>query len=80
MPLPPSSSTIATQQYFNKEVVLLDPECSSLPRGKKRALLHDKHQIADVVEFGMYSGMKEVVHSIEDAFKELIDLSKPHPR
>ncbi len=75
-----STSSQSVRQHFNKEVVLLAPGSCSLPRGKAKVLLHDKHQIADMVEFNAYWGAREVIRKIEDTFHGVLDSSKPPPR
>lgn len=70
----------ARQSHFTKEVVMVEPGISLLPRGKQRSILHDRHQIADMVEFGTDWHEREVIRKIEDTFRELLDLSRPSPR
>lgn len=73
-----SSST--PSRSYTKEVVLLEISQNVVPRGRKRAILHDRKQVADLVEFNMRWSESEVIRKIEDAFRGILDLNQPPPR
>lgn len=65
----PRDAVVAARHYYHKKVVLLGPNCYTVPRGKVRAQLHDSHQIANMVEFDVNWSEGEVIHKIEEVFK-----------
>ena len=68
-------------KMFTKDVVLLTPaDGDFLPRGTKRATLHDEGRIANIVEFQSSWSERKVREHIENCFKEIIDPEKPYPR
>ena len=65
---------------YTKEVVLVDRMDDSVPRGKKKSLLHDKNQVADAMDFYPSWTEQMVREKIEGSFKNALDFSKPFPR
>ena len=71
---------IGIAKTFTKDVILLvraDGDC--IPRGSRRAMLHDESRIANIVDFQSWTE-RQVTERIASCFKGVIDVAKPYPR
>lgn len=76
-----ASTVVGVAKKFTKDIILLArADGDSIPRGSKRAVLHDEARIANMVDFQSSWNERQVMERIESCFKGVIDLAKPYPR
>ena len=76
-----ASTVVAIAKTFTKDVVLLTRhDGDRVPRGARRAALHDSGRIANMVDFKSCWSEQTVREHIEHLFKGVIDTTKPYPR
>ena len=72
---------IGIAKTFTKDIVLLTAaDGDSVPRGSKRAVLHNDSRIANMVDFRSSWTEQEVIQRIDSCFKGIIDVAQPSPR
>ena len=75
-----SGRVFAIAKTFTRDVVLLAPSETSVPRGTSRSALHDDGRIINMVDFNSAWDEEKMAERIEKCFQGLLDVSKPYPR
>ena len=75
-----SGRVFAIAKTFTRDVVLLAPSETSVPRGTSRSVLHDEGRIIDMVDFNSAWDADKMAEKIEQCFNGVLDASKPFPR
>ena len=76
-----ASTVIGIAKKFTKDIILLTrADGDSVPRGSRRAMLHDEARIANMVDFQSSWNERQVMERIESCFRGVIDLATPYPR
>lgn len=73
-------SSIVSSKSFTRDVILLAPLETCVPRGASRAQLHDEGRVANMVDFLSCWDEEKTRKRIEDSFQGVLDMNKPYPR
>ena len=73
-------SSIVSSKSFTRDIILLAPLETCVPRGASSAQLHDEGRVAIMVDFMRGWDEEKTRKRIEDAFQGVLDMNKPYPR
>ena len=74
------SSVVSISKSFTRDVVLLAPSESCVPREGIRSRLHDEGRVANMVDFMSCWDEDKMRKRIEDCFQGILDMNKSYPR
>ena len=63
-----------------KDLVMVGSADQNVPRGPRRRRLNELGHVVSFVDFNTLWKEDVVVQTIENAFKSVLDETKPHPR